>query len=169
MLRPAQPEAGEPAALAKLEPKPRADETCRALLALRGAIDRRLAEAQAHRAAGRLRDAIRGFESVLVLDRQNQIAQGGACASCAQRSNAGRRNTWSRMFGRLFRGRSTTLSARDGVLMTGPDIRCSKCNRGSLLLVGQAGRRVQVEGASVEVPRDFLIPTCRPLRRRATR
>jgi eukaryotic-like serine/threonine-protein kinase len=44
--------------------------------------------------------------------------------------------------------------------MTGPDIRCSKCNRGSLLLVGQAGRRVQVEGVSVEVPRDFLIPTC---------
>ncbi len=40
------------------------------------------------------------------------------------------------------------------------EITCSKCRRGSLLLVGAAGRRVQVDGASVEVPRDFLIPTC---------
>ena len=40
------------------------------------------------------------------------------------------------------------------------EILCSKCNRGSLLLVGQAGRRVDIDGVSVEVPRDFLIPTC---------
>lgn len=41
-----------------------------------------------------------------------------------------------------------------------PEIRCSKCKRGSLLLVGHAGRRVHVDGASVEVPSDFLVPTC---------
>jgi len=41
-----------------------------------------------------------------------------------------------------------------------PDIRCSKCERGSLLLVGQLGRQVVIDGSVVEVPRDFLIPTC---------
>ena len=40
------------------------------------------------------------------------------------------------------------------------DIRCSRCKRGSLLLVGHAGRRVQVDGGDVDVPTDFLIPTC---------
>lgn len=55
--------------------KPRADETCRALETLRGAIERRLNEALAHRAAGRFLDAIRVFESVLVLDRNNLIAR----------------------------------------------------------------------------------------------
>ncbi|HWE27521.1 MAG TPA: serine/threonine-protein kinase [Polyangia bacterium] len=44
--------------------------------------------------------------------------------------------------------------------MSATEISCPKCKRGSLLLVGQAGRRVQVGGASVEVPRDFMIPTC---------
>ncbi|MCU1282856.1 MAG: Serine/threonine-protein kinase PknA [bacterium] len=44
--------------------------------------------------------------------------------------------------------------------MTGPDVSCPKCKSGSLLLVGQAGRRVQIDGATVELPRDFLIPIC---------
>lgn len=104
MLLPAQPEAVEATALPKLEPKPRADETCRALVTLRGAIDRRLCEAQAHHAAGRLQDAVRGFESVLVLDRQNQIAQ-DAVRELRAALEPKRPNTWSRMFGRLFRGR----------------------------------------------------------------
>jgi hypothetical protein len=101
---PAQAQAGEATALPKLEPKPRGDETCRALVTLRGAIDRRLVEAQAHRAAGRLQDALRGFESVLVLDRQNLIAQ-EAVRELRAALEPKRPNTWSRMFGRLFRGR----------------------------------------------------------------
>ncbi len=108
MRWPAQPEAGEAAALPKLEPKPRADETCRALATLRGAIDRRLAEAQAHHAAGRLQDAIRGFESVLVLERQNQIAQDAVRELRAAREPS-RPNAWSRMFAKL---REATMLGR---------------------------------------------------------
>jgi CheY-like chemotaxis protein len=37
---------------------------------------------------------------------------------------------------------------------------CTRCKRGSLLLVGQAGRKVRIDGATVDVPRNFLIPTC---------
>lgn len=74
-----QPKRAEPTA-AQPPPtlqqlRPRADETCRALETLRGAIERRLNEALAHRAAGRASDAIRVFESVLVLDRNNLIAR----------------------------------------------------------------------------------------------
>jgi hypothetical protein len=75
MRRPARAHGGKPEPVAALESKPRADETCRALETLRGAIDRRLREAQAHRVAGRLPDAMRALESVLVLDRQNEVAR----------------------------------------------------------------------------------------------
>ena len=44
--------------------------------------------------------------------------------------------------------------------MTAMDIRCLRCERGTLVLVGQAGRSVRIDGASVEVPRNFLVPTC---------
>jgi hypothetical protein len=66
-------EAIEP--LLRLEPRPRRDETCRALETLRAAIVRRLAEAEAHRRAGRKHDAIRVLESVLLLDRGNALAR----------------------------------------------------------------------------------------------
>lgn len=79
----------------------RADETCRALETLRGAIERRIAEAQAHRAAGRAQDALRVFESVLVLDRQNGAAQEAVRELRAQPQPT-RPPTWSRLFGRLF-------------------------------------------------------------------
>jgi hypothetical protein len=75
MRRPMRAHGSEPEPLAALASKPRADETCRALETLRGAIDRRLREAQAHRVAGRLPDAMRVYESVLVLDRQNEEAR----------------------------------------------------------------------------------------------
>lgn len=61
-------------ALPSLAP-PRRDETHRALETLRGAIARRLAEAEQHRSAGRTNDAIRVFESVLVLDRSTAVAR----------------------------------------------------------------------------------------------
>src|SRR3954462_14042483 len=44
--------------------------------------------------------------------------------------------------------------------MSGADTSCTKCNRGSLLLGGQSRRKIEVEGASVDVPRGFMIPTC---------
>ncbi|MDB4967835.1 MAG: Serine/threonine-protein kinase PknA [Myxococcales bacterium] len=40
------------------------------------------------------------------------------------------------------------------------DASCPTCNTGTLLLVGRPGRVVSHEGAPVEIPRDFLIPTC---------
>jgi len=61
--------------LLPLEPRPRGDETHRALETLRLAIARRVAEAEQHREAGRVSDAIRVFESVVILDRNNQIAR----------------------------------------------------------------------------------------------
>src|SRR5438105_2921148 len=57
--------------LPQLRPR-RSDETCRALETLRAAIARRLAEAEVHRRAGRLPDAVRVLESVLLLDRGNE-------------------------------------------------------------------------------------------------
>lgn len=101
MLQPAPVQPREAATLPRLEPKPRADETCRALETLRGAIRRRLAEAEAHRAAGRLLDAVRGFESVLVLDRQSQIAR-EAVRELRAALEPQRPSSWSRMLGRLF-------------------------------------------------------------------
>ena len=190
-------------ALPSLQPKPRADETYRALETLRGAIERRITEALAHRAEGRTRDAIRVLESVLVLDRQNLIAREALAELRAELQARNRPNPFSRWFGRLFqrRPRSSTAEAeahgrrperaetaggagddasrsdvesaeRDGggtircrdAVTTMPadavESRCSKCHQGSVLLVGQAGRRVVIDGTSVEVPRDFLIPTC---------
>ena len=105
MLRPAQRERIESAPLPELESKSRGDETCRALETLRGAIERRLAEARDHRSAGRLQDAVRVFESVLVLDRQNQMAR-EALRELRAALEAKRPTTWSRMFGRLFRRRN---------------------------------------------------------------
>jgi hypothetical protein len=52
----------------------RRDETESARRALHGAIDLRLALGEEHRAAGRIADAIRSFESVLVFDRKNELA-----------------------------------------------------------------------------------------------
>jgi serine/threonine-protein kinase len=37
---------------------------------------------------------------------------------------------------------------------------CPRCNNGTLLLVGRPGRVASHHGAPVEIPRDFLIPTC---------
>lgn len=105
MLRPTPVQPCAAATLPKLEPTPRADETCRVLETLRGAIDRRLAEAQGHRSAGRLQDAVRVFESVLVLDRQNRIAH-EAVRDLRATLESKRPNTWSRIFGRLFGRRS---------------------------------------------------------------
>jgi hypothetical protein len=74
-LRPDGSEGHEPAeALPALEPRPRRDETCRALETLRAAIARRLAEADTHRRAGRRPEAMRALESVLLLDRGNEQA-----------------------------------------------------------------------------------------------
>jgi hypothetical protein len=50
------------------------DERRRALETLRGAIERRLTAAEAHRQSGRLLDAMSAFESVLLLDRKNERA-----------------------------------------------------------------------------------------------
>lgn len=104
-----QPEGSRPSeaqALPKLQPKPRADETCRALETLRGAIERRITEALSHRAAGRTQDAIRVFESVLVLDRQNVIASAAVRELRAEVVPPKRPTTFSRLFGRLFRRRA---------------------------------------------------------------
>lgn len=57
-----------------LEPRTRADETLRALETLRAAIDRRIAEAETQRSAGRVLEAITLLESVLLLDRTNAVA-----------------------------------------------------------------------------------------------
>jgi len=92
--------------LTKLQPgSSRRDETCRALETLRGAIARRLTEADDHLRAGRLKEALRVFESVLILDRQNETAQ-QAVAELRIALEPKRPNTFSRMFGRLFRRRA---------------------------------------------------------------
>ena len=62
----------EPPTAAELEQRRRGDE---ARQALRAGIERRLEEASAHRNAGRLDDAIRGFETVLTLDRRHEHAK----------------------------------------------------------------------------------------------
>jgi hypothetical protein len=46
------------------------------------------------------------------------------------------------------------------MLTTVIDTRCTACNKGTLILVGRPGRVVRHDGIDVEVPRDFLIPTC---------
>jgi hypothetical protein len=51
------------------------DDRVRALASLHNGIARRLADAEEHRRAGRVRDAIRMLEAVLVLDRRNQAAR----------------------------------------------------------------------------------------------
>jgi len=99
-----------------VQPQPRPDETCRALETLRGAIDRRLSEAQAHRSAGRLQDAVRVFESVLVLDRRNPLAQEAVRELRAALEPPKRPNTLSRMLGRLFRRRAAATHSAGAVL-----------------------------------------------------
>jgi len=112
MRQPERPRASEAQPLPQLQPKPRADETCRALETLRGAIDRRLNEALAHRVAGRTQDAIRVFESVLVLDRQNLIAREALRDLRAKVRPPKPPSTFSRLFGRLFRRNSESPSVR---------------------------------------------------------
>jgi hypothetical protein len=110
-----EPEGSRPSEvqpLPELQPRPRADETCRALESLRGAIERRITEALGHRAAGRTRDAIRVFESVLVLDRQNVIASAALRELRAEVIPPKRPTTFSRLFGRLFRRRGENGAMR---------------------------------------------------------
>src|SRR4051812_49145666 len=52
MRQPLRADGGRTDSPPPAQPRPRADETCRALETLRGAIDRRLAEASAHRSGG---------------------------------------------------------------------------------------------------------------------
>jgi hypothetical protein len=112
MSHPERAHASGVHALPKLQPKPRADETCRALETLRGAIERRLGEALAHREAGRTHDAVRVFESVLVLDRQNLIAREALRELRAEAGPPKPPSTFSRLFGRLFRRRVETGASR---------------------------------------------------------
>jgi tetratricopeptide (TPR) repeat protein len=104
--------ASELAALPKLEPAPRRDETCRALETLRGAIERRLAAAEAHRAAGRADEAMRAFQSVLVLDRRNEAAERALRELRAAAAPPKRPSTFSRMFGRMFGRRVRVVAER---------------------------------------------------------
>jgi hypothetical protein len=46
------------------------------------------------------------------------------------------------------------------MLTSALDTRCSACNRGTVILVGRPGRIARLDGVDIEVPRDFLIPTC---------
>ena len=46
------------------------------------------------------------------------------------------------------------------MLTTAFDLSCPACNRGTLILVGRPGRVARLDGVDVDVPRDFLIPTC---------
>ena len=73
--RPADENEAVAEGLGRLESRPRRDETHRALESLRLAIARRIAEAEHHRDAGRYTDAIRVFESVVILDPKNQVAR----------------------------------------------------------------------------------------------
>ena len=106
MRQPQRVRTNDVQALPKLQAKPRADETCRALETLRGAIERRLTEAAGYRAAGRAPDALRVFESVLVLDRNNSIARAALQELRAEMQPPKAPSTLSRLFGRLFRRRS---------------------------------------------------------------
>lgn len=92
--------AAEPA-LPRLEAAARGDETRRALETLRGAITRRIAEAEQHKAAGRIGDAIRVLESVLVLDRTNVVARAelDELRSAVPSETPGR---WRRFLQRVF-------------------------------------------------------------------
>jgi hypothetical protein len=112
MRQPERADGSEVKPLPLLQPRPRADETCRALETLRAAIDRRLSEARSHRSAGRLPDAVRVFESVLILDRQNLVAHEALRELRAelepQRPKT--RSRMSRILGRLF-GRRAAASA----------------------------------------------------------
>jgi hypothetical protein len=76
-MREPAPRDGDDSALRSLPPlqsHPRRDETRRALESLRLAISRRIAQAEQYRDAGQLTDAIRVFESVVILDRNNKVA-----------------------------------------------------------------------------------------------
>jgi hypothetical protein len=88
-------------ALTALESRPRGDETMRALESLRAAIQRRIAEAEHHRDAGRFDDAIRVFESVVILDRNNAIAR-QALAELREHREARGRTVLDRIFARVL-------------------------------------------------------------------
>jgi hypothetical protein len=91
--------------LLPLESRPRGDETHRALETLRLAIARRIAEAEQHRDAGRLSDAIRVFESVVILDRNNEVARLALCELRVQAAPA-KQTVVDRMLSRLLRRRA---------------------------------------------------------------
>ena len=111
MRQPAGAPSTDVQAVPRVQPKPRADETCRALETLRGAIERRVGEAAAHRAAGRRQDAVRVLESVLILDRQNVIAREALSELRAEEPPAKHPNTFSRLLGRLFHRRARADAA----------------------------------------------------------
>lgn len=91
-----------PEPLPRLEPRPRSDETYRALETLRAAIARRLVEADTHRRAGRLPEATRVLESVLLLDRGNDLARRWLREVGAELASR-RSGPLSRMLRRVFR------------------------------------------------------------------
>jgi hypothetical protein len=92
--------------LPQLQVRPRADETHRALEALRAAIARRLAEAHEHRRCGRVQEAIRGFESVVLLERGNETAR----QALRELRDNRRKSGLARMLSRVFR-RPVALAA----------------------------------------------------------
>lgn len=96
----------------QLEPRPRADETCRALQTLHGAIARRLAEAEEHRRAGRLHEAIRMFEFVLLLDRSNGVAR-HSIRELRAAVQATRGSAFARIISRVFK-RPSVINADPG-------------------------------------------------------
>jgi hypothetical protein len=91
--------------LLPLESRPRRDETHRALETLRLAIARRIAEAEQHRDAGRLSDAIRVFESVVILDRNNEIAR-QALRELRKPAAPAKKTVVDRLLSRLLRRRA---------------------------------------------------------------
>jgi hypothetical protein len=74
-LRLATPASDHVHALAPLAPKPRTDETLRALETLRGTIVRRKDQALQLLAAGQLADARRMFDAVLRLDPHDELSR----------------------------------------------------------------------------------------------
>jgi hypothetical protein len=46
------------------------------------------------------------------------------------------------------------------MLVKGLDSGCPACKRGTLILVGRAGRVVSLDGTLVAVPSNFMVQTC---------
>jgi hypothetical protein len=101
----ARDEAAQPLdpPLASLQPREDADETLRARETLRAAIARRLADADSHRYAGRTREAIRGYESVLLLDRGHEAARERLERLRGGREEPTRARSWLAIFRRTSR------------------------------------------------------------------